>query len=241
MRRDAGRRGASAAGPCRLPHTIVRWTGAGRAGRPPARLQRRQPGARVVDDAVERGRVRVRGREAGQRVLAAQPHARRRRRLPDLPRRTAGSGTAQASLRARPRPAEARAGLPGARRMPATPKGASQAPPLSTVAERHSPTQGAPATAAGLCCTRDCSHGRPAVACTLAAHSSAANRDAAPPSSVQRREAERRGVPGCGRRAWRSRPSGPQSACGGCCASHISTHVSVSAAPCRAHISTAAL
>jgi hypothetical protein len=40
---------------------------------------------------------------------------------------------------------------------------------------------------------------------------------------------------------WRRSPSGPQRASGGCCASHISTQVSVSAAPCSAQISTSAL
>ena len=39
-------------------------------------------------------------------------------------------------------------------------------------------------------------------------------------------------------RACRRRPSGPQHACGGCCESHISTHVSVIETPWWRHIST---
>ena len=39
-------------------------------------------------------------------------------------------------------------------------------------------------------------------------------------------------------RTCRSRPSGPQHASGGCCESHISTHVSVMDTPWRRHMST---
>ena len=39
----------------------------------------------------------------------------------------------------------------------------------------------------------------------------------------------------------RSRPSGPQSASAGCCASHISTHVKVKAQPASAQISISPL